>query len=424
MNSELLYITKKLGYPSSFGARAGLGDFLEQYPDGIYAENGGGAPIGWESAAVWFGGDSERSAARFERMMSERNELSRLFRTRVSGVLVLTFIYRLKSRMVTAIPIASGQPQPIDPTWLYFTMPQGGTITLTKNGTPTAVTLEYSLDNGSTWTEWVESENVRSLTLAAGQTMHVRNTSETSTGFSTSATNYYNFAFSSDTYAGGNTDSLLCKNPENSNITSYCYSSLFANAGALITAPILPNVNISPYCYFCTFLNCVSLTLTEEFTLPAINLRLSCYRRMFSGCKSLTLPDTFTLLSTNLAGSCYREMFSQCENLTIHNAFTLPATILAESCYDFMFRNCKSLILHDNFVLSSTTLSNYCYREMFSGCTLVDTIKTNMTDISATDCIKNWLSAVSPTGDFYCPAELTIPTGPSGIPSGWTRHDI
>ena len=47
-----------------------------------------------------------------------------------------------------------------------------------------------------------------------------------------------------------------------------------------------------------------------------------------------------------------------------------------------------------------------------------------MTDISATNSTAVWLSNVSPTGDFYCPAELTIPTGANGIPSGWTRHDI
>jgi hypothetical protein len=47
-----------------------------------------------------------------------------------------------------------------------------------------------------------------------------------------------------------------------------------------------------------------------------------------------------------------------------------------------------------------------------------------MTDISASNCLSSWLYNVSPSGDFYCPAELTIPTGASGIPSGWTRHDI
>lgn len=397
MNSELLYITRKLGYPSSFGTRAGLGDFLEQYPDGIYAENGGGAPIGWESAAVWFGGDSERAAARFERMMSERNELSRLFRTRVSGVLVLTFIYRLKSRMVTAIPIVGAQPA-IDPQWLYFTLPQGGTVTLTKNGTPTEVTLEYSLDNGSTWTTWVETENVRSLTLAAGQTMHVRNTSETSTRFSTSTANYYNFAFTADTYVGGNTNSLLCKIPSNAVITSYCY------------------------CYM--FHNCISLTMNDTFTLPSTTLAPSCYYYTFSNCKSLTMSNTFALPATILSSYCYSSMFSGCTNLTMNDSFTLPASILALSCYNRMFNSCVSLTMNNIFILPATTLNDACFAYMFNACTNINLVKTNMTDISAVNCLTNWLLNVSPTGDFYCPAELTIPTGASGIPSGWTRHDI
>lgn len=337
MNSELLYITRKLGYPSSFGLRSGLGDFLEQYPDGVYAENGGGAPIGWESAAVWFGGDSERAAARFERMMSERNELSRVFRTRIAGVLLLTFIYRLKSRMVTAIPIIGGQPQPIDPTWLYFTMPQGGTVSLTKNGTPTEVTLEYSLDNGSTWTTWVESENVRSLTLAAGQTMHVRNTSEISTGFSTGGNKYYNFAFTADTYAGGNINSLLCKNPENAVITIFCFCNLFRYCNLLISAPLLP--------------------------------------------------------STVLANLCYNQMFESCGNMTI--APILPAPVLYQSCYQKMFYSCSRL---NTITIYATSLA---YRSL------------NL-----------WVHDVNPTGDFYCPAQLNIPISESGIPSGWTRHDI
>lgn len=370
MNSELLYITRKLGYPSSFGTRAGLGDFLEQYPDGIYAETGSGAPMGWESAAVWFGGDSERAAARFERMISERNELSRLFRTRVSGVLVLTFIYRLKSRMVTTIPIGGSQPQPIDQTWLYFTMPNGGDVTLTRNGNPTPVTLEYSLDNGASWTEWIENNNVRTVTLAAGQTMHVRNTSETSTSFSTSSSNYYNFAFTADTCVGGNTDSLLCKNPQNATITYYCYSRLFFN------------------------------------------------------CTNLTMNNTFALPSTTLANYCYYRMFNNCTSLTMSNTFTLPTTTLANGCYYYMFQGCTSLTMNDTFTLPATTLAKECYYCMFYGCTNVNIMYTNMTDISANNCLYSWLYNVSPTGDFYCPAELTIPTGASGIPSGWTRHNI
>ena len=364
MNSELLYITRKLGYPSSFGTRSGLGDFLEQYPDGIYAETGAGAPMGWESAAVWFGGDSERAAARFERMMAERNELSRLFRTRVSGVLVITFIYRLKSRMVTAIPIVGGQPQPINPTWLYFTMPQGGTVSLMKNGTPTVVTLEYSLDNGNTWTEWIETNNVRSLTLASGQTMHIRNTSETSTGFSISSSNFYRFVFGNDAYGNGNINSLLCKNPENAVMTNNCFSRLFTGT-KLVTAPNLPSTNIAEGCYYWMFRACTSL---------------------------VKAPDV------------------------------LPSTETYQYCYDYMFYGCTSLVKAP--IILATSIVNYSCRSMFGGDTLLDYIYTAMTEITATNSIANWVDGVAATGDFYCPAELTIPTGASGIPSGWTRHDI
>lgn len=370
MNSELIYITRELGYPASFGTRSALGDFLEQYPDGVYAENGGGAPIGWESAAVWFGGDSERAAARFEMMMSERNELARLFRTRVSGVLVITFIYRLKSRMVTAIPIIGVQPQPIiDPTWLYFTIPEGGTVSLTKNGTPTAVTLEYSLDNGNTWTEWVETENVRSLTLTAGQTMHVRNTSETSTRFSVWDTNYYNFSFSDDTYAGGDLRSMVCKTPSNA-----------SNAG-------------SNFCFFGLFMNATNL-IEAKIKLLFTDLPRSFYRSMFEGCSNLIeVPDTITATTASGIQTCYR-MFLRCSNIT-----KLPKLTLLQ-------------------------IPEYGYGNIATYCSNLNYVHTEMTDISGNNCLSNWLQNVSPTGDFYCPAELTIPTGASGIPSGWTRHDI
>lgn len=315
MNSELLYITRRLGYPASFGTRAGLGDFLEQYPDGVYAENGGGAPIGWESAAVWFGGDSERAAARFEMMMSERNELSRLFRTRIAGVLVLTFIYRLKSRMVTAIPIIGGaEPPTIDFWGLKLTMPEGGTVILRKKGSPNAVSLEVSTD-GENWHPWVLAGTDYSYTLQAGQTLCIRNTSETFVRFSTAAINYYQFVFDSDTYASGKLTSLSCNNENDTELpssASYNFAYLFANNSHLITSPYLPTKILTP--------------------------------------------------------RCYRNLFFNCTNLT--------------------------------------------------------TVYTEMTDISAFDCLRTWLSNVSPTGDFYCPASLTIPTGTSGIPDGWTRHDI
>ena len=80
--------------------------------------------------------------------------------------------------------------------------------------------------------------------------------------------------------------------------------------------------------------------------------------------------------------------------------------------------------LSDEFILPATELKSNCYAYMFKSCTRVNIINTKMTDISSNNCLNNWLDNVSHTGDFYCPAELTIPSGASGIPSGWTRHDL
>ena len=254
---------------------------------------------------------------------------------------------------------------PLSKKYLCFTMPKGGTVTLTKTGTPTEVTLEYSLDNCINWTIWTETENVRSLTLVEGQTMHIRNTSETSTGFSSSQNDdIYKFAFTSATYAGGNLNSLLCKNPDNAIITNYCFTRLFLGA-KLVTAPSLPSTNIANHCYFYLFRECTLLVAAPEI-LPAENLKQYCYYYMFAGCTSLTNgPKIF---AKNGATSALQGMFNG-----------------------------------DNVL-------NYIY--------------TEITDISASNCLTDWLNNVSLTGDFYCLVEQTIPVGSSGIPSGWTRHNI
>lgn len=205
-------------------------------------------------------------------------------------------------------------PQPtIDETWLYFTMPDGGTVTLTKNGSPGAVTLEYSLDNGSTWTGWTENGNVRSLTLSAGQTMHVRNTSATSVDFSFGSSSYYQFYFEADTYAGGNIMSLKCIDPSMATMTNQCFINLFKDCTSLITAADMGGV-------------------------------------------------------TSISGNGCRRMYYGCTNLSI--------------------------------------------------------VRIGNPDISASNCLANWLQGVAASGDFYCSELLTIPTGTSGIPSGWTRHNI
>ena len=194
-----------------------------------------------------------------------------------------------------------------------------------------------------------------------------------------------------------------------------CYDSMFEKCKALTTAPALPATTLASNCYSGMFKNCTGLTTAPA--LPATTLASSCYGSMFKGCTSLTTAPV--LPATTLADWCYSNMFSGCTSLT--TAPALPATTLANSCYSYMFNGCTALTTAP--ALPATTLTEYCYQQMFSVCPNLNSITTYATDISAYQCLNNWLTDVASTGDFYNLGGATYTKdSPSGIPSGWTEH--
>jgi hypothetical protein len=140
------------------------------------------------------------------------------------------------------------------------------------------------------------------------------------------------------------------------------------------------------------FLNSnTKLINAKDLVLPAITLTWGCYYSMFNGCNSLTTSPT-TLPATTLGISCYRDMFNGCSALT-----TSP-------------------------VILATTLTNYSCSYMFYNCFILDNITMYANNISANNCLQNWLGNVASTGDFYNLGGTTYPSGASGIPTGWTEH--
>ena len=84
-----------------------------------------------------------------------------------------------------------------------------------------------------------------------------------------------------------------------------------------------------------------------------------------------------------------------------------------------MFSGCKSLTTAPE--LPATTLTERCYYEIFKDCRKLNYIKMLATDISASDCLKNWVDGVASSGTFVKNAAMTtLPSGNSGIPNGWT----
>ena len=175
----------------------------------------------------------------------------------------------------------------------------------------------------------------------------------------------------------------------------------------------LPVTILTNNCYRYMFSGCKSLQTAPE--LPATTLDSSCYYGMFYGCTSLaTAPE---LPATTLASYCYNTMFRDCSSL--QTAPKLPATTLADSCYYFMFYNCRNLITAPE--LPATTLTSSCYQYMFYACNKLNYIKMLATNISATNCLDNWVNGVASNGIFIKNSAMTsLPTGSSGVPRDWT----
>ena len=199
-------------------------------------------------------------------------------------------------------------------------------------------------------------------------------------------------------------------------LKDYCYQYMFYGCKALATAPALPATTLAKYCY--KFMFCACSKLSTAPTLPATTLADGCYQSMFYGCTSLATAPALPV--TTLAKYCYNQMFRECTNLT--TAPALPAATLKDYCYQYMFKNCAKLTTAP--ALPATTLALSCYYEMFSGCTSLNSITMLATDISASKCLQDWVYGVAATGTFTKAAAMTsLPTGASGIPSGWTAQD-
>ena len=195
-----------------------------------------------------------------------------------------------------------------------------------------------------------------------------------------------------------------------------CYEDMFAGCTSLITAPELPATKLDMGCYSYMFAGCTGLTTAPA--LPATTLAENCYNYMFNDCTSLTTAPA--LPATTLANYCYSSMFYGCTGLT--TAPALPATTLSDHCYYGMFRSCSSLTIAPE--LPATTLASSCYQSMFLYCSKLNYIKMLAIDISADYCLNSWVSGVASTGTFVKHSDMTsLPTGVSGIPSGWTVVD-
>ena len=340
------------------------------------------------------------------------------------------------------------------PLYIQNTYNGSNTVTIQQTlvGTPDSSTyakhLQYS-KNGLNWTTITLSSTAYTITLNQGERVYFRgNEGVFNYWYSGGNKKAITTISANQTHTvGGNINTLLdYQDPYGLTLPQGAFCGIFENNTKLTSASDItftPSVDgsLSSYCYLYLFKKCTNLTtvpkiipakkqgedscngmfsytaITTAPALPATILSNGCYVDTFHGCSKLV--NAPALPATEMKSNCYRALFARCTSLV--NAPDLPATTLADGCYRELFFGCTSLVNPPD--LPATTLTTNCYQQLFYGCSKLNSITVYANDISATNCISDWLSGVASEGTFnnYGFAIYTVDS-PSGIPTGWTRN--
>ena len=223
--------------------------------------------------------------------------------------------------------------------------------------------IQYSLDGGETWATLTTGNSTP--TVAAGETIMWKQTGLTPT-----------------TASGIGTFSSSCMFNARGNIMSLYYGDDFKDKVDLTGKPYA-------------------------------------FRRLFQNNGNIIDASNLCLPATTLVERCYDGMFWECSNLKILPE--LPATTLANYCYWGTFRGTA---VEESPILSAETLVEGCYNHLFMECPNLKKVTCLATDISANECLTDWITEVGEDGTFVkAPSMTSWPSGASGIPNGWNVED-
>ena len=272
-------------------------------------------------------------------------------------------IVEVTSSPSTPIVVTTSTPLTIE------ALEAGATVTFKALNSAPARDIQYSKDDGATWTDGNTGGTGVSVVLAnVGDRVMFRGEN---TNYATGANNDYNHIdCDKNIKVCGNIMSLIQKTGFETLTTlpaTNTFKKLFMNNVNLIDASdlLLPAETLTDFCYNYMFSGCTNLTAAPT-ELPATTVAEDCYSYMFASCAALTTVPV-ELPATVMKGWCYSNMFNGCTSLT--TAPKLPATTLANRCYSFMFNGCTSL---NEVWVKPGYDGGPCY-EMFTGCTNAST---------------------------------------------------
>ena len=204
--------------------------------------------------------------------------------------------------------------------------------------------LEYSLDNGTTWTTW--SDYISKISFGEGTDLYLRGTNTILAKGGAYYSLRFNFSTNNLVDCTGNIMHLFDYTQDLTAFPNETGSNgvggMFYECSVLRTAPDLPATTLVESCYQDMFRGCSNLIVPPK--LPATTLKASCYAWMFRGCSNLEkLP---LLPPTTLVSNCYKQMFYNCSKIKMSetqtgeyvNEFPLPSSYTSSRVTD-MFTN-------------------------------------------------------------------------------------
>jgi hypothetical protein len=280
----------------------------------------------------------------------------------------------------------------------------GNVIKIGKNKSPSNISLSYSTDNGSTWTD---------LTISAGRDFATINTGDKimfkgiNDRISTAWDTYYRFNASKNFKVYGNAMSLLWgdefeSHSEFKTNTDHNLCGLFYGTTTLTDASdlILPATTLTTSCYNGMFRNCTNLTTAPDLSTPTTFGDQS-FSSMFDGCTGLAYPPAIISGTTSYLSSVKRMFCMTRGSSPVQSQMT------------------KSPLMIINFNGDSSVSKDY---EVFKGNASLTEIKCFWTNNSGSfGNLANWVINTPDTGvTFYKRSTQSFQTGNNGIKTGWT----
>jgi hypothetical protein len=288
----------------------------------------------------------------------------------------------------------------------FFTirsLANNNTFTIRNNSAGGTKNFSASIDDGETWSAitLTNGSTATIATIGSGDTILMKGNNET---LGTSYDKGCYFRGTQNYEVEGNLASLLYSNGQSREVTggTYNFAQLFSGDTKLISAENLElsSTVLTNGIYNCMFRGCSNLEKGPK-VLPALTLVMNCYGSMFEGCIKLEEAPIISANSVaNDTGAAMKAMFSMNRNSRI----TTPVMTKGPTLY-----------------LDRITISNTC-QLLCAGNGNLNEI-TIYADSVTSGCLTDWLKNVASSGTIHTKPGITLPSGGSGLPSGWTQDD-